>query len=73
MPIIGVVQACNTVTVKSRVDGNITGVAYREEQDVKKGDLLVQLDPRPFQAAFDQAKANQAKDTANLANAQLDL
>jgi membrane fusion protein, multidrug efflux system len=70
---IGVVQAFNTVQVKSRVDGNIVQVAYKEGQDVKAGDLLIQLDPRPYQAALDQAAANQDKDAANLANAQLDL
>jgi len=70
---IGSVQAYNTVTVKSRVDGNIVQVAYKEGQDVKAGDLLVQLDPRPYQAALDQAIANQEKDQANLSNAQLNL
>ncbi|HWB48063.1 MAG TPA: efflux RND transporter periplasmic adaptor subunit [Stellaceae bacterium] len=70
---IGSVQAYNTVSVKSRVDGNITQVAYKEGQDVKAGQLLVQLDPRPFQAALDQAIGTQGKDQANLANAQLNL
>lgn len=70
---IGSVQAFNTVTVKSRVDGNIVQVAYKEGQDVKAGDLLVQLDPRPYQAVLDQATANQEKDQATLSNAQLNL
>ena len=70
---IGSVQAYNTVNVKSRVDGNIVQVTYKEGQDVKKGDLLLQLDPRPYQAALDQAVGTQEKDQANLANAQLDL
>jgi multidrug efflux system membrane fusion protein len=70
---IGTVQAFNTVQVKSRVEGNIVQVAYKEGQDVKAGDLLVQIDPRPFQAALDQATANQDKDQANLGNAQLNL
>jgi membrane fusion protein, multidrug efflux system len=70
---IGSVQAYNTVSVKSRVDGNIVQVAYKEGQDVKPGELLVQLDPRPYQAALDQAIANQQKDQANLSNAQLNL
>jgi multidrug efflux system membrane fusion protein len=70
---IGSVQAYNTVSVKSRVDGNIVQVAYKEGQFVKAGDLLVQLDPRPFQAALDQAKGTLAKDQANLGNAQLNL
>jgi multidrug efflux system membrane fusion protein len=67
---IGSVQAYNTVSVKSQVTGTITGVAFKEGQNVKAGDLLVQIDPRPFKAALDQAVANQAKDQANLTNAQ---
>jgi multidrug efflux system membrane fusion protein len=70
---IGSVQAYNTVSVKSRVDGNITQIAYKEGQDVKAGQLLIQLDPRPFQAALDQAVGSQGKDQATLANAQLNL
>ncbi|HTZ38418.1 MAG TPA: efflux RND transporter periplasmic adaptor subunit [Stellaceae bacterium] len=70
---IGAVQAFNTVQIKSRVDGNIVEVAYKEGQEVKAGDLLVQIDPRPYQAALDEAKGNQAKDQATLANAQLKL
>ncbi|MBV8775720.1 MAG: efflux RND transporter periplasmic adaptor subunit, partial [Alphaproteobacteria bacterium] len=67
---IGSVQAYNTVSVKSRVDGNIVQVGYKEGQFVKAGELLLQLDPRPFQAALDQAKGTLAKDQATLANAQ---
>jgi multidrug efflux system membrane fusion protein len=67
---IGSVQAYNTVSVKSQVTGTIVQVAFKEGQDVKAGDLLVQIDPRPFKAALDQAVANQAKDQANLTNAQ---
>jgi membrane fusion protein, multidrug efflux system len=70
---IGSVQAFNTVTVKSRVDGNIVKVAFVEGQYVHKGDLLIQIDPRPYQAQLEQAVANKAKDQANLANAQLNL
>jgi multidrug efflux system membrane fusion protein len=70
---IGTVEAFNTVTVKSRVDGNITNVAFTEGQYVHVGDLLVQIDPRPYQAQLEQAEANKAKDQANLENAQRDL
>ena len=70
---LGTVTAFNTVSVKSRVEGNITKVNFREGQDVKAGDLLFQIDPRPYQAVLDQAQATLAKDQANLANAQKDL
>jgi len=70
---IGAVQAYNTVSIKSRVEGDITQVAYKEGQDVTAGELLVQIDPRPYQAALDEAKGTLAKDQANLANAQLNF
>jgi multidrug efflux system membrane fusion protein len=70
---IGTVQAFNMVTIKSRVDGQIVKIAFTEGQDVKAGDPLIQIDPRPFQAMLDQALANQEKDQANLANAQRNL
>lgn len=70
---LGNVQAWNTVTVRSRVDGEIIKVAFDEGQFVKAGDLLIQIDPRPFQAALDQAVAKKAQDEANLANMKHDL
>src|SRR6476620_530309 len=70
---LGTVQGFNTVVVRTRVDGQINRIAFKEGQFVKQGDTLVEIDPRPFQAALDQAKAKKAQDQANLANANLDL
>jgi len=70
---LGTVQGFNTVVVRTRVDGQIDNIAFKEGQLVNKGDLLAQIDPRPFQAALDQAKAKKDQDEANLANAKLDL
>ena len=70
---LGTVQGFNTVVVRTRVDGQIDRIAFTEGQIVREGDLLAQIDPRPFQAALDQAKAKKAQDEANLANANLDL
>ena len=70
---LGSVTAFNAVALRSRVEGNITQVNFREGQSVRKGDLLIQLDPRPYQATLDQAKANLTRDQALLANAKVDL
>ncbi len=70
---LGQAQAYNTVTVRTRVDGQIEKIAFDEGQMVKAGDLIAQIDARPFRAALDQAVAKQAQDQANLANAKLDL
>jgi multidrug efflux system membrane fusion protein len=70
---LGTVQAFYTVTVTARVDGELQKIAFTEGQQVSKGDLLAQIDPRPNQAAYEQALAAKAKDAAQLANAKLDL
>jgi multidrug efflux system membrane fusion protein len=70
---LGTVQGFNTVLVRTRVDGQIDKIAFKEGQLVNQGDLLVEIDPRPYQATVDQAKAKKAQDEANLANANLDL
>jgi len=70
---LGTVQGFNTVLVRSRVDGQINKIDFKEGQFVREGDTLVEIDPRPYQAALDQAKAKKAQDEANLANAKLDL
>ncbi len=70
---LGTVQAFYTVTVTARVDGEIQKIGFTEGQTVHKGDLLALIDPRPNQAAYEQALAGKAKDAAMLANAKLDL
>jgi membrane fusion protein, multidrug efflux system len=70
---LGTVQGFNTVVVRTRVDGQINKIDFTEGQFIKEGDTLVEIDPRPFQAALDQAKAKKQQDEANLANANLDL
>lgn len=70
---LGTVQAFYTVTVTARVDGQIEKVAFKEGQHVRRGDLLMQIDPRPYQAALGVALATRARDEALLANARLDM
>ena len=66
-------QAFNAVQVRSRVDGTLMQVPVTEGQDVKEGDILTVIDPRPFQAALDAAIAKRSQDEADLGNAQRDL
>jgi membrane fusion protein, multidrug efflux system len=70
---IGTVQAFKTVSIKARVDGQIVKIAFEEGQDVKQGDPLFQIDPRPFQALLEQAQAAKQRDEAQLVGAKLDL
>ena len=70
---LGTVQAYNTITVRAQVDGQLIEIAFQEGQEVKRGDVLARIDPRPYQAALDQAVAKKAQDEALLANARLDL
>jgi membrane fusion protein, multidrug efflux system len=70
---LGTVLPFNTVTVRSRVDGEIVKIAFQEGQTIQQGDLLAQIDSRPYQAALDQAVAKKAQDEATLNNAKLDL
>lgn len=70
---LGAVQAFYTAKINPRVDGQLEDVTFTEGQTVHKGDVLARIDARPFQAALDQALATRQRDTAQLANARLDL
>jgi multidrug efflux system membrane fusion protein len=70
---VGTTKALNTVTVRAQVDGKLLSVGFKEGQDVKKGDVLAQIDPTTFKATLDQAAAKKAQDEALLANAKNDL
>src|SRR5690349_8986578 len=70
---LGTVTAFNTVTIHSRVDGQLINVAFREGQFVHEGDLLVQIDPRPFQVQLEQAQGQLAKDQAQRKDAEANL
>jgi multidrug efflux system membrane fusion protein len=70
---LGSVTAFNTANIKSRVDGQIVEVNFKEGQNVKQGELLIVIDPRPYQAQLDQMQAQKFKDEATLRDAQLNL
>src|SRR3546814_17455326 len=70
---IGTVTAINTVTVRSRVDGELEEIYFKEGQKVHAGDLLAQIDPRTYQVQLDQALGEQKQNEAQLRNAQHDL
>jgi len=70
---VGTTKALNTVTVRPQIDGKLIAVNFQEGQDVKKGDILAQIDPTTFKATYDQAVAKKAQDEALLANAKNDL
>ena len=68
---LGSVQAFNTVALKSRIDGQIMQVNFQEGQDVSRGQLLIQIDPRPYEVALQTAQANLQRDEAQLNNAKV--
>jgi multidrug efflux system membrane fusion protein len=70
---VGTAKARNTVTVRPQVDGRILSIEFEEGEDVKRGDVLAQIDPATYQAQLDQALAKKSLDEAQLANARLDL
>jgi multidrug efflux system membrane fusion protein len=70
---LGAVTPIYTVTVKSRVDGQLMNILYKEGDNVQKGQLLMEIDPRPFEVQLEQAEGQLAKDTAALDNARVDL
>jgi len=69
---LGTVTAFNTVTVRSRVDGQIVKINFTEGQTVKQGDSLIEIDPRPYQVQLEQAEGQLAKDQAQLKDVQVD-
>ena len=73
LPGLGTVQAFNVVTVRAQVDGNLVALPAKEGQEVHKGDIVAEIDPRPYQASLDRAIAQRTEDAAQLQSAQLDL
>ncbi|HEY8066375.1 MAG TPA: efflux RND transporter periplasmic adaptor subunit [Methylosinus sp.] len=69
---VGTVQALNTVTARTQVDGRLIDLAFAEGQEVKRGDVLARIEPAIYRAQYDQAVAKMAQDEANLANARVD-
>src|SRR5262245_66549088 len=70
---VGTVVAYNNVIVRSQITGQLVNIAFTQGQTVHKGDLLAEIDPRPFQAQLDQAIANRDRDQAQVVNAQANL
>jgi multidrug efflux system membrane fusion protein len=70
---IGTVQALNTATIRTQVDGRLVALRVTEGEDVKKGEIVAEIEPNLYQAQYDQAVAKKAQDEANLANARIDL
>ncbi|HXZ15296.1 MAG TPA: efflux RND transporter periplasmic adaptor subunit, partial [Roseiarcus sp.] len=70
---IGTVQALNTATIRTQVDGRLVALQVTEGEDVRKGEIVAEIEPNLYQAAYDQAVAKKAQDEANLANARIDL
>jgi multidrug efflux system membrane fusion protein len=70
---LGTVQAFNVVQIKAQVNGTLVALPAHEGQEVHKGDIIAEIDPRPYQAALDQATAQRAEDLAQLQSAQADL
>lgn len=71
--VLGTVQATNSVLVRPQIDGKLVEIAFREGQDVKRGDVVARIDPATYKALYDSAVAKKASDEALLANAQVDL
>jgi multidrug efflux system membrane fusion protein len=73
LPGLGTVQAFNVVEIKAQVDGNLVALPAKEGQEVHKGDIIAEIDPRPYQAALDKATAQRQEDASQVQSAQLDL